>query len=105
MTLENHFYNWLKVINFGFPTLLYGLAGLIWANHTEQVTVKGNYNTYLLMLVGLLRFKFEDTDLFKEIRKPYTYSKMHSIKLYTQSVLIRNGPIRSTSEILGFFKK
>ena len=24
---------------------------------------------------------------------------------YTQSVLIRNGPIRSTSEIFGFFKK
>ena len=24
---------------------------------------------------------------------------------YTQSVLIKNGPIRSTSEILGFFKK
>ena len=24
---------------------------------------------------------------------------------YTQSVLIRNGPIRSTSEILAFFKK
>lgn len=41
LTLENHFYNGLKVINFGFPTLLYGLAGLIWANHTEQVTVKG----------------------------------------------------------------
>ena len=72
MTLENHFYNWLKVINFGFPTLLYGLAGLIWANHTEQVTVKGNYDTYLLMLVELLRFKFEDTEIFKEIMKPYT---------------------------------
>ena len=25
--------------------------------------------------------------------------------VYTQSVLIRNGPIRSTSEILAFFKK
>ena len=50
MTLENHFYNWLKVINFGFPTLLYGLAGLIWANHTEQVTVKGNYDTYLIFI-------------------------------------------------------
>ena len=27
---------------------------------------------YLLMLVGLLRFKFEDTEIFKEIMKPYT---------------------------------
>ena len=26
-------------------------------------------------------------------------------RYYTQSVLIRNGPIRSTSEILAFFKK
>ena len=52
MTLENHFYNWLKVINFGFPTLLYGLAGLIWANHTEQVTVKGNYNMCLFINVS-----------------------------------------------------
>ena len=27
------------------------------------------------------------------------------MEVYTQSVLIRNGPIRSTSEILAFFKK
>ena len=27
------------------------------------------------------------------------------VNTYTQSVLIRNGPIRSTSEILAFFKK
>ena len=72
MTLENHFYNGLKVINFGFPTFLYGLAGLIWANYTEQVTVKGNYDTCLLMLDVLLRFKFEDIENFTEIRKPYT---------------------------------
>ena len=31
-------------------------------------------------------------------------SKKTAVK-YTQSVLIRNGLIRSTSEILGFFKK
>ena len=41
LSLENHFYNWLKVINFGFPCLLYGIAGLIWANHMEKVTVEG----------------------------------------------------------------
>ena len=30
---------------------------------------------------------------------------MQLLQKYTQSVLIRNGPIRSTSEILAFFKK
>ena len=42
LSIENHFYNVLKVTNFGFPCFLYGLAGLLWANHTEKVTVKGN---------------------------------------------------------------
>lgn len=41
LTVENHFYNFLKVINFGFPTLLYGLAGLLWANHRETVSIHG----------------------------------------------------------------
>ena len=31
-----------------------------------------NYDTCLLMLDGLLRFKFEDIENFTEIRKPYT---------------------------------
>ena len=34
-----------------------------------------------------------------------TYANLFPALLYTQSVLIRNGPIRSTSEILAFFKK
>lgn len=38
--IENHFLNALKVLNFGFPCLLYGLAGLIWANHIEKVNVE-----------------------------------------------------------------
>lgn len=41
LTLENHFYNFLKVINFGLPTLLYGIAGLLWANHTEKIAISG----------------------------------------------------------------
>ena len=39
MTLEDRFYLALKVLNFGLPTLVYGLAGLAWAKHTECITV------------------------------------------------------------------
>ncbi len=41
LTFENHFYNVLKVANFGIPMLLYGIAGLIWANHQETVKIDG----------------------------------------------------------------
>lgn len=37
LEVEDYFYRVLKVLNFGFPTLLYGLAGLLWAKHTETV--------------------------------------------------------------------
>ena len=40
LTLENVFYNVLKIINFGFPCLLYGIAGLIWADHIELVNIE-----------------------------------------------------------------
>ena len=40
LSLENHFYNVLKVLNFGFPCLLYGIAGLLWANHIEEVKLE-----------------------------------------------------------------
>ena len=40
LTLENIFYNVLKIINFGFPCLLYGIAGLIWADHIELVNIE-----------------------------------------------------------------
>lgn len=39
--IENHFYNFLKVANFGLPCVLYGFAGLIWANHRETVHLSG----------------------------------------------------------------
>ena len=41
LTFENHFYNFLKIANLGFPLLLYGIAGLIWANHIEKVKISG----------------------------------------------------------------
>jgi len=41
LSLEDNFYRVLKVLNFGFPTLMYGLAGLVMATHTEEVEVKG----------------------------------------------------------------
>ena len=40
LSLENHFYNVLKVLNFGFPCFLYGIAGLLWANHIEEVKLE-----------------------------------------------------------------
>ena len=39
LDLEDNFYRLLKVLNFGLPTLLYGIAGLLWANHTEIVNL------------------------------------------------------------------
>ena len=39
--LEDRFYLGLKLLNLGLPTLVYGLAGLAWARHTEVVTVEG----------------------------------------------------------------
>ena len=41
LTLENWFYNVLKVVNFGFPCFLYGIAGLIWTSHQEEVKCEG----------------------------------------------------------------
>ena len=41
LQMEDIFYRVLKVLNFGFPTLMYGLAGLIMTKHTEVVMVKG----------------------------------------------------------------
>lgn len=42
LRFEDSFYRVLKVLNLGVPTLAYGLAGLIWASHTESVeTEKG----------------------------------------------------------------
>ena len=43
LNFENHFYNGLKIANFGFPCLLYGIAGLLWANHIEEVKIQ-NYH-------------------------------------------------------------
>ena len=37
LSLEDKFYNGLKLLNFGLPTLVYGLAGLLWARHCESV--------------------------------------------------------------------
>ena len=39
LRLDNAFYGVLKFINFGIPTLLYGIAGLFLARHKEYVTV------------------------------------------------------------------
>ena len=40
LQLEDGFYRALKVINVGFPCLLYGIAGLLWATHTEYVQTR-----------------------------------------------------------------
>jgi hypothetical protein len=37
LAAEDVFYRALKVVHAGVPTLLYGLAGLLWARHTETV--------------------------------------------------------------------
>lgn len=39
LSTEDTFYRALKVMHVGVPTLLYGLAGLIWARHIETVTI------------------------------------------------------------------
>merc|ERR1719458_1583037 len=60
------------------------------------------------MVISLGNGIFFSRKKCEELRKTLISSltKSHSISdLYTQSVLIRNGPIRSTGEILGFFKK
>ncbi len=36
LTLENTFYNVLKVANLGFPCFLYGCAGLLWTKYEER---------------------------------------------------------------------
>ena len=41
LRLEDAFYRALKVLNGGVPTLAYGLAGLLWAKHSEEVAVGG----------------------------------------------------------------
>ena len=41
LRVEDIFYKLLKVLNFGFPTMMYGLAGLLMAKHTEGVMVEG----------------------------------------------------------------
>ena len=37
LSAEDNFYRGLKVLNLGLPTLVYGLAGLLWARHSETV--------------------------------------------------------------------
>lgn len=39
LTTEDIFFRALKCMHAGLPTLLYGLAGLMWARHTETVTL------------------------------------------------------------------
>ena len=39
LSSEDAFYRALKCVHLGVPTLLYGLAGLLWARHTETVTL------------------------------------------------------------------
>ncbi len=41
LSLENAFYNALKVANLGIPCFLYGLAGLLWAKHEEKFEFQG----------------------------------------------------------------
>jgi len=40
LAIEDWFYRFLKCLNFGLPTLVYGFAGLLWAKHTEQIAVR-----------------------------------------------------------------
>ena len=42
---EDLFYGILKCLNFGLPTLVYGIAGLLWAKHCEEITVEGRQIT------------------------------------------------------------
>jgi hypothetical protein len=50
---QNLFYGSLKLINFGIPLVLYGLAGLMFANHREHIVVQGTKIE--------LRFWYEET--------------------------------------------
>ena len=56
-------------------------------------------STHKTLLVILIFFSLE---FHPEVNET---SWIISYLVYTQSVLIRNGPIRSSSEILAFFKK
>jgi len=47
LQLEDRFYLCLKLLNFGLPTLVYGLAGLALARHTETIWVEGESITLL----------------------------------------------------------
>ena len=38
---STHFFRILKVINFGIPTLMYGISGLFMTKYTEEVIVDG----------------------------------------------------------------
>jgi len=39
LRIEDTFYRILKVLNFGLPTLAYGLSGLVMATHIEKIKV------------------------------------------------------------------
>ena len=39
LDLEDNFYGVLKILNFGLPTLAYGISGLLMATYTESLKV------------------------------------------------------------------
>ena len=39
LDLEDNLYGVLKILNFGLPTLAYGISGLLMATHTESLKV------------------------------------------------------------------
>ena len=40
LSVENYLFTALKIVNFGFPCLLYGIAGRLWAKHIEKIAVE-----------------------------------------------------------------
>ena len=48
----------LQVLNLGLPTLLYGLAGLLWARYTEQVLLhcRGTWIPVIPGIPGYLEY-------------------------------------------------